>query len=129
PGARNVIASSVNEGIDVNGYDNVVQGNFVGTDVSGTVALGNRYGIRVQGTGNLIGGTTATARNLISGNRSGGVWISGLRTFDNFIQGNFIGTDFSGVNPLGNGASGGFRVTNTLDQYPLSSNFIGGTEP
>ncbi len=45
---------------------NVVEGNFLGTDITGTVALGNGIGVFIDGTSNnLIGGTTVAARNLI----------------------------------------------------------------
>ena len=57
---------------------NVIQGNFIGTDVTGTVARPNANGIQIGNTitsspNNVIGGTTATARNVISGNSQYGV--------------------------------------------------------
>jgi nitrous oxidase accessory protein NosD len=71
----------------------VIQGNFIGTDVSGTSTNDNYMGIYIsQGAqGTLIGGTAAGAGNLISANDSEGIFISG--SSDNVIQGNFIGTD------------------------------------
>ena len=58
----------------------MVQGNFIGTDVSGTTALGNRDGVYIQSSnGNTIGGTTAGARNVISGNNRDGVDTSSAR--------------------------------------------------
>ena len=49
--------------------NNLIAGNLIGTDVTGTKSLGNRYGIQVvDGSSNTIGGTTAGARNIISGN-------------------------------------------------------------
>src|SRR4029079_7407249 len=73
--------------------NNVVEGNFIGTDVTGTQALGNLDGITIfnQSSGNRLGGTTAAARNIISGNRATGVSITSLFT-SNVVQGNFIGT-------------------------------------
>ena len=52
-----------------NGGDTIT-GNYIGTDVTGTVALGNRNGgLQIySGTGDIIGGTMAATRNLISGN-------------------------------------------------------------
>ena len=48
---------------------NVVEGNFIGTDPTGTLARPNGSGgIRVFSSGNRIGGLTAAARNVISGN-------------------------------------------------------------
>src|SRR5262249_50389678 len=58
--------------------------------------------------GNMIGGTTAAARNVISGNRDFGVdfFAFGPGATGNFVQGNFIGTDATGAAPLGNGGAG-----------------------
>src|SRR5207237_1346359 len=85
---------------------NVVQGNFIGTDITGTQNLGN--GLRgitlLDSAGNSIGGTAAGAGNLISGNGAGaqaGIPPGGANTQFNLVQGNFIGTDASGTAPLG----------------------------
>jgi hypothetical protein len=99
---------------------NVVQGNLIGADASGTIALGNGTGITIQGSGsdNLIGGTTAQTRNVISGNGSG--MVIAPNDTGNVIQGNFIGTDVSGRIALGN-----------VDGIDLqaSGNIVGGTQP
>jgi uncharacterized repeat protein (TIGR01451 family) len=85
--------------------NHVVQGNFVGTDVSGTLPLdpasGASWGIGIfDSNDNLIGGTDPAERNLISGNESG-VRI-GNTSAQNRIVGNFIGTNVSGTGPLPN---------------------------
>ena len=56
-----------------------VVGNYIGTNAAGTAQLGNdRQGIYINGSsGNVIGGTTAAERNVISGNRLRGVYIVG----------------------------------------------------
>ncbi|MBX6313452.1 MAG: right-handed parallel beta-helix repeat-containing protein [Isosphaeraceae bacterium] len=102
---------------------NRVQGNWIGTDISGTARLGNaRDGIFLnQAANNLIGGPTAPAGNVISGNGSVGVLISGAAASGNVIQGNRIGTDAAGSAPLGNDQDGVF-----INRAP--SNLIGGTE-
>ncbi|MCA9203155.1 MAG: hypothetical protein KDA59_08920, partial [Planctomycetales bacterium] len=75
---RNIISGNTNDGVYITGASatgNVIQGNYIGTDVTGTVALGNgRYGIQVSGgaDGNTIGGSASGAGNLISGNASSG---------------------------------------------------------
>jgi uncharacterized repeat protein (TIGR01451 family) len=87
---------------------NVVQGNFIGTDVTGTQALGNQgSGISLSGgTQNVIGGTVPGASNLISANVGGGVLIAGADALNTTVQGNFIGTDATGTQALGNQGSG-----------------------
>jgi hypothetical protein len=96
------------KGDDANG--NRIEGNFIGTDASGTVAMGNvGYGIRIEnGDNNTIGGTAAEARNIISGN---GIGVAILRrgpglAIGNLIQGNFIGTNFAGTTAIPNFRSG-----------------------
>src|SRR5262249_26162054 len=76
-GAGNVISGNLEDGIDLESGGNTVQGNFVGTDATGTAALGNGMGVSVRGTGrdNRIGGPSAAARNVISGNRFEGVLL------------------------------------------------------
>src|SRR5262249_10248748 len=69
--ARNLISGNGN-GLIIRSNLNVVQGNFIGTDATGTAPLGNVYGLTINGSNNLIGGTTAEARNLISGNGAQG---------------------------------------------------------
>ncbi len=112
-GAGNVISGNVEQGIlIVTGANHVlVQGNFIGTDVTGTKALGNQDGVGIgdpfPGTGgsNTIGGTTAAARNLISGNTRDGIGMGNAGS-GNLIEGNYIGTDITGSKLLGNGGEG-----------------------
>ena len=72
---------------------NVVAGNLLGTDPTGTVARGNGTGVRVTGGAarNLVGGPTAADRNVVSGNRDAGVVVSGRGTDRNRIENNLIG--------------------------------------
>ena len=55
---------------------------------------------------NLIGGATAAARNIISGNAGDGVFVSGASAQGNVISGNYVGVDATGTRALGNGRSG-----------------------
>ena len=98
----------------------VISGNFIGTDVTGTGALGNTSGIVLaeDTQGNTIGGTTPQERNVISGNRESGINILGSH---NTVSGNFIGTDVTGSADLGN-AEDGVRIENAAD------NTIGGSQ-
>ena len=78
--------------------DNLIQGNYIGTDAAGTVALGNgEDGVYLQdGSNNTVGGTTAAARNVISGNGWSGLTFDGTGT-GNVVQGNYIGTNAAGT--------------------------------
>jgi hypothetical protein len=126
-GARNVISGNGLFGIflgDSGTTGNVVQGNYIGTDASGTRALENGlYGIEIYAgpSNNLIGGLIVGAGNVISGNPNGGVGILGRGTTANVLQGNYIGTNFNGTAPLANGGYG------VLIASGSSNNTIGGT--
>jgi hypothetical protein len=113
--ARNVISGNW-YGAYISSSGNVVQGNYVGTNPTGTARLGNVVGLSIGGSNNLIGGTTAEARNLISGNAVTGIGVGGS---SNLVQGNYIGTDVTGTQALGNYYGVGVG----------GPNLIGGTEP
>ena len=107
-GDRNVVSGNDIDGIHIDGVaDNVVQGNYIGTDASGLIAVGNAEdGIWLAGAfDNLIGGTAAGAGNVLSGNQWSGIGSSGLSQ-DNAIQGNYIGVDATGTGALGNQRAG-----------------------
>jgi CSLREA domain-containing protein len=121
----NVISANVGHGIDVGHPDagtNRIRGNRIGTDVSGTAALGNTLdGIRIAAPNNTIGGAGAGDGNVISGNLGRGILLSGQGNGNgNILQGNFIGTQADGASTLGNG-SDGVRILDSAD------NTIGGT--
>jgi hypothetical protein len=123
-GAGNVISGSAGVGIRMARYSsfyptgNLIQGNFIGTDATGSVALPNSgSGVSMVGFNNIVGGTDPGARNVISGNGHG---ISIVEANDNLIQGNYIGTDASGTGTLGNGGYG-------VSLGPALNNTIGGT--
>ena len=84
--------------IYIQSNNNVVEGNFLGTDVAGTIGLANGFAIEVNGSNNRIGGSTAAARNVISFGNSSGVRVSQP---GNTIEGNFIGTNAAGTAALG----------------------------
>jgi hypothetical protein len=125
--ARNVISGNTNPGVALNAgaSQNVVQGNLIGTDLTGTVALGNSGNdiVIIDSADNTIGGTEAGAGNLVAGNLDPEFASIGLgfpATTGNLVQGNFIGTDIDGINALG-GASIGAYIADG------SGNTIGGT--
>jgi titin len=136
-GARNIISSNLGTGFPVNfgisidgqygpgtGSYSLVESNYIGTDITGTVRLSQSTGIQITGDYNTIGGTTAAAGNVISGN-SAPVFIftSGLSFADGFgnaILDNYIGTDASGTQ--GFGSQYGVYVA-----QGANNNAIGGT--
>jgi hypothetical protein len=130
PEERNVISGNDGDGIWIgdSGTDhNTVSGNYMGTDISGTTAVGGGNILIINGPQyNTIGGSNAMpggicsgACNLISGN-GGGVAI--LTANHNVVSGNYIGTDTGGTSAIPNGR--GIWIANGA-QY----NTIGGTTP
>ena len=121
--ARNIISGNTayGVGIDTPATDNVVEGDYIGTNVTGDVALANTIGVYIHSSDNTIGGTVAGAGNLISGNTDQGVDIAGSTTTDNVLLGNKIGTDITGSESLGN------RLGGVYVYDGASHNTIGGT--
>jgi hypothetical protein len=109
------------DGITVQSNGNTITGNYIGTDLSGTSPVPNTGdGILIsQSSNNVIGGTTAPERNVISGNGSGiNLFLSG--STNNLIQGNYIGTNAQGTLAIAN-VGGGVLVSDG------AGNTIGGT--
>ena len=111
-GAGNLISGNSFSGIFIPYFDttspnlratgNVVLGNRIGTNAAGTGEISNTYGVQIDNASeNTIGGTSAAAGNLISGN-SEGVYINGSEAVDNVIEGNRLGTDPAGVSAIPN---------------------------
>ncbi|MFK8018175.1 MAG: beta strand repeat-containing protein [Pseudomonadales bacterium] len=121
---RNVISGNGQEGINISGGDNnIISGNYIGVTAAGNASLGNKNGVSISGgaSGNVIGGTTVSARNVISGNTSSGLIILGVGTTANTIAGNYVGINAAGTD----------SVTNTNVAIQVGSdangNIIGGT--
>jgi titin len=113
----NVISGNAGSGLVVEGSDNVIQANWIGTNESGTGAVSNQIDgvlmVGVKGSGgNTVGGTAVTAGNLISGNTRYGIDVGGLASSGNLIEGNTIGTAVGGKSALPNGLDG-VRINDT----------------
>lgn len=133
--ARNVLADN-GEGIglsNVGTSKNLVIGNYIGTDSSGTTAIQNATGVILSdgAADNTIGGTSPGDRNLISGNLVGILikeigsaanQVGGNSTRNNRVEGNYIGTDASGTASVGNVQFGIIMIN-------ISDTIIGGPEP
>jgi titin len=122
-GARNIISGSGGVGVGIafpGAAGNLVQGNYIGTDVTGTVALGNSRGVFISNgaTGNVVGGTAAGAGNVISGHTGEGLILQDPGTSGNMVQGNFIGTNAAGTGALPNG-------TGVLITIGATNNIVG----
>ena len=125
PADRNLVSATEGCGgnIAVSSSNNVIQNNYIGTNAAGTAGLGGAGGVVIGNgsTGNLVGGTTTAARNVVSGHDGRGVVLFDSSTSGNVIAGNFIGTDSSGTLPLPN-ASYGVEITSETHD-----NTVGGT--
>lgn len=118
-----VIQNFAQDGIDISGSNsNTIAGNWIGLNAAGTGAAGNQQGINIwNSNNNIIGGSTAADRNVISANSGPGISINtdnGTGT-GNQIRGNYIGTDSTGMNAVGNGNQGVY--------LNAANNTIGGT--
>jgi CSLREA domain-containing protein len=114
---RNIISGNAQDGVLVTGStatDNVVQGNYIGTDDDGAQAIPNASsnsnafnGVSiVGGPDNTVGGGEEGARNVISSNSGNGVAIVSEGASGNVVSGNVIGLNAAGTSPLGNGKHG-----------------------
>ena len=121
----NVISGSTGDGVALLSDGNVVEANKIGTDIWGVDALPNANGIRVAGSGNVIGGSSGFTGNLVSGNLFDGIKIDQPAGFDPFgtsVLDNSIGTALNGTDPLPNGDDG-VSILNG------SSSTIGASDP
>jgi CSLREA domain-containing protein len=90
------------EGLRIGGDRNRIVGNLIGINAAGA-AHPNLTGVSLEGDGNVVGGRTDGARNLISGNDQSGVRSSGE---DNRVTGNYVGTDAGGDDAVPNAFGG-----------------------
>ena len=133
-GEGNVISGNGVVGVilgDTGTMHNVVIGNLIGTDATGTSALGNAEGVNiVNGASfNRVGGPEPWERNVISGNRGSGIAIDSYigDTMGNVVVGNYIGTDVSGMLDLGNEGTGVNIVLGAFNNL-IKNNLISGND-
>lgn len=137
-GSGNLVSGNGTHGILVTALSTTIQGNLVGTDASGLVALANAgngvylttgAGYSVHGAGHLVGGTTAAARNVLAGNTGDGlaIWGDGTGSASGTsatIQGNYIGVNVTGTAALAN-AQWGIRLDNAIANVQVGGSAAG----
>src|SRR5262249_17602674 len=106
PGAGNLISGNTGPGVALRFANrDVVQGNVIGADVTGTVALGNEAGGTVLGFSGTGGGPAARAGNTIAFNAEDGVLIDSGPF--NTVRGNVIfGNGGLGIELVNGGNAG-----------------------
>ncbi|HNW89319.1 MAG TPA: T9SS type A sorting domain-containing protein [Bacteroidales bacterium] len=128
-GERNLVSGNVAYGIPVFGAgcdNNVIIGNYIGTDITGTMAIPNTYGVLYDDGAkyNMLGGRKNGAGNLISGNSGYGVFLYNNSTNSDTVTGNLIGTKANGTEALPNTIG---IVIDGIPRYHLvDSNVISG---
>ena len=121
-----MISGNAGDGVHIfRSTGNTVQGNKIGTDVTGKVAIENHFdGVYLGSGDNTIGGSTTGAGNVIAGNGTYGIWVNGdtnitlnnvdFETCGNtngvVIQGNSVGVNSAGTG-LANGSDAIYLLT------------------
>jgi hypothetical protein len=125
---RNVISSATDIGIVLNASDSIVQGNFIGLNAAGSARAGNpNFGVFVGNGSATIGGTNPGEGNVIvalNGIEFGGNPALGHST--GLAQGNFIGTDATGMTSLSAGSGTGINVSHATGVVISGGNVISG---
>lgn len=123
---RNIISGNSYAGVAINtplSHGNVIKGNYIGINVNGmlrTDTVSNYYGVAINDSpDNIIGGSTPAERNIISGNRDGGIAMLGPDSKNNVVHGNYIGTNVTGTDSIPN--------TNGITLSGVSETQIGGS--
>jgi hypothetical protein len=99
-----------------------VAGDYLGTNPTGGAASSNNEsGVYVTGANNVIGGSAAADRNLVSGNKRTGITITGITATGNTVLGCYVGVDVTGTAAIANLQHGVAVLAGA------SNNTIGGT--
>ncbi len=129
PGQGNLVSGNVAYGIPLFGAGaegNTIAGNLIGTDITGSFAIPNTYGVLFDdgSYNNILGGDTDAERNVLSGNSGYGVFIYNMGTNSNIVEGNYIGTDKSGVSAISNDV--GIVIDGAAFKHIIDNNIISG---
>jgi hypothetical protein len=129
PTERNIISGNVAYGLPIFGAGaegNIIIGNYIGTDITGTIAIPNTYGVLFDdgSFNNILGGNSSAERNILSGNSAYGVFIYNMGTNSNVVRGNYIGTDVNGTTAIPNAV--GIVIDGAAYKHIIDSNIISG---
>lgn len=129
PAERNYVSGNVAYGIPVFGAGcnfNIIAGNYVGTDTTGSFAVPNTYGMLFDdgASYNTLGGRIPGAGNLLSGNSGYGVFIYNYGSIKDTVVGNLIGTDYTGTLAVPN--ANGIVVDGPSFGHTIDNNVISG---
>ena len=131
----NIISGNSGNGLEIRGgnaFGNYIVGNYIGVDATGTNLLANgTNGVFLShAPGNLIGGSSAAERNVVSGNRAIGITIFGEGSVFNQVLGNYVGVNALGNQAISNSLQGvlisGAAYNNVGSDIPGSGNVISG---
>ncbi len=131
---RNIVSGNIAYGVDLFGAGvrkNLVIGNYIGTDIDGTAAIPNTYGVLFddRSSENRVGGLEKGEGNLISGNTAFGGYFYNNGTCRNEMIGNRIGTDATGTKAIPNETGihiDGGTFENLVDSNLVSGNLVAG---
>lgn len=127
-GASNIICGSSNSGIIIGfGTGNIVEGNYIGTNISGQSGLGNTIGIAINSDKNLIGGSGTFSSNTISGNQIG-IAITAAPP-DTYADQNLIVNNIIGLSSLQDSIipnNYGISISNGVTNTKIYDNVIAG---
>jgi parallel beta-helix repeat protein len=129
PSMRNIISGNWAYGLPLIGLHtrhNIIKGNYIGTNAAGTAAIPNTYGILFDDGSryNIVGGYNAGEGNVLSGNTAYGLFIYNLGTTENYIYGNYIGTNPNGTFAIPNGS--GIVIDGVATRHIIDKNIISG---
>ena len=116
------------------GSDNFIQGNFIGTDVSGTTNLGNNgrgIGMADLAFNNTIGGITPDARNIIAFNGQEGVAVTQGSSNSPILSNSIFSNTQLGIDLFPNGVTlndtgDADTGSNNLQNYPVLTTAMSG---
>ncbi len=129
---------TIGAGADISiasGNNNIIIGNYLGTNPAGKQALTQGLGLSEVGVYIYTGSNNLIISNLISGNTFAGIVLgtadrfgqpSGFVLDSTVIQNNLIGTDLTGLLKVPNGF--GITILNNATNTTISSNTISGNE-